>query len=64
MGISTILDIIGSVFVGGLLLLILFRLNTSATGTLYNSNAEINVQQAMVSVVEVLESDFRKIGGL
>ncbi|PJA99549.1 MAG: hypothetical protein CO128_03325 [Ignavibacteriales bacterium CG_4_9_14_3_um_filter_30_11] len=62
MGISTILDIIGSVFVGGLLLLILFRLNTSATGTLYNSNAEINVQQAMVSVVEVLESDFRKIG--
>jgi len=62
MGISTILDIIGSVFVGGLLLLILFRLNTSATGTLYNSNAEINVQQAMVSVVEVLEHDFRKIG--
>lgn len=62
MGISTILDIIGSVFVGGLLLLILFRLNTSATGTLYNSNAEMNVQQAMVSVVQVLESDFRKIG--
>ncbi|PIW70433.1 MAG: hypothetical protein COW08_01870 [Ignavibacteriales bacterium CG12_big_fil_rev_8_21_14_0_65_30_8] len=62
MGVSTILDIIGSIFVGGLLLLILFRLNTSATGTLYNSNSELNVQQSMISVVEVLESDFRKIG--
>jgi len=62
MGFSTIIDIIGSVFVGGLLLIILFRLNNSATGTLYNSTSELTVQQAMVSQVEVLESDFRKIG--
>ena len=62
MGFSTIIDIIGSVFVGGLLLIILFRLNNSATSTLYNNNSELNVQLAMVSVVEVLESDFRKIG--
>ena len=62
MGFSTIIDIIGSMFVGGLLLIILFRLNNSATSTLYNNTSELIVQQAMVSVVEVLESDFRKIG--
>jgi len=62
MGINTLLDIVGSIIVGGLLLLILFRLNASATSNLYNNNSELIVQQAMVSVVEVLESDFRKIG--
>ena len=62
MGFNTIIDIIGSVFVGGLLLIILFRLNNSATSTLYNSTSELTVQQAMVSVVQVMESDFRKIG--
>ena len=62
MGYSTVLDIIGSLFVGGLLLLILFRLNNTAASTLYNSTSELNVQQAMVSVVQVMESDFRKIG--
>ncbi len=62
MGISTLLDIVGSVFIGGLLLLILFRLNSSATSNYYNMNSELIIQQAMISVVEVLESDFRKIG--
>jgi type II secretory pathway component PulJ len=62
MGFNTIIDIIGAMFIGGLLLIILFRLNNSATSTLYNSTSELIVQQAMVSVVQVLESDFRKIG--
>ncbi len=62
MGFNTIIDIIGSMLVGGLMLIILFRLNNSATSTLYNSNSELIVQQEMVSEVEVLESDFRKIG--
>ncbi len=62
MGFNTIIDIIGSIFVGGLLLIILFRLNNSATSTIYNSTSELNIQQAMVSVIEVMESDFRKIG--
>ena len=48
--------------VGGLILLILFRLNTTATANLYNNNSEANVQMSMISVAEVLESDLRKIG--
>jgi type II secretory pathway component PulJ len=62
MGFSTLLDIVGSVIIGGLILLILFRLNNSATANLYNSYSEATVQQSIVSVVQVLESDFRKIG--
>ncbi len=62
MGASTLLDILGSIIVGGLILLILFRLNTSATSNLYNNTSEANVQSAMISVGSVLENDFRKIG--
>jgi len=62
MGFSTLLDIVGSVIIGGLILLILFRLNNSATANLYNSYSEATVQQSIVSVVQVLEFDFRKIG--
>ena len=62
MGFSTLLDILGSIIIGGLILLILFRLNTSATSNLYNNTSEANVQSAMISVGTVLEDDFRKIG--
>lgn len=62
MGANTLLDIVGSVIVGGLILLILFRLNSSASSNLYNENSELTVQQAMVSQVQVIENDFRKIG--
>lgn len=62
MGASTLLDVLGSIIVGGLILLILFRLNASGTSNLYNNNSEANVQSAMISVASVLENDFRKIG--
>lgn len=62
MGFNTLLDIVGSIIIGGLILLILFRLNSSATTSLYNNNSEAIVQRSMVSVIQVLESDFRKIG--
>jgi type II secretory pathway component PulJ len=62
MGYSTLLDILGSILIGGLIMLILFRLNASATSNLYNNTSEANVQSAMISVGTVLEHDFRKIG--
>ena len=62
MGFSTLLDILGSIIIGGLVLQILFRVNTSATSNLYTNNSEANVQSAMISVGSVLEEDFRKIG--
>ena len=62
MGGSVILDIAGSMLVGGLVLLMMFRLNSQANSNLYNISSELNVQLAMTSVVHVMESDFRKIG--
>lgn len=62
MGFNVLLDIIGSVIIGGMLLLILFRLSDSATENVYNFSGELSSQQNLAVVVQLLESDFRKIG--
>ena len=48
--------------IGGILLLTLFRMNDNATRNTYNFSGELIVQQNLVTTVEVLEYDFRKIG--
>jgi hypothetical protein len=62
MGIATIFDIIGSSIIGGVLLLTLFNLNDNATRNTYGFSGELIVQENLVTSVEVLEYDFRKIG--
>jgi hypothetical protein len=62
MGFSTILDIIGSMIIGGILLSITMRLNDAATEKTYNNGAELSLQENMATVAQMLETDFRKIG--
>lgn len=62
MGIAVLLDVLGSVIVGGILLLTLFRINDNATQNTYNFSGELTLQENLVTTVEVLEYDFRKIG--
>jgi len=62
MGFSTLLDIMGSSLIGGMLLLILFRINDATVENNYRYGGELIVQQNLVAVVELLEFDFRKIG--
>lgn len=62
MGTSVILDVLGSMVIGGILLLTLFRMNDNTTRNTYNFSGELIVQQNLVTSVEVLEYDFRKIG--
>jgi hypothetical protein len=62
MGSSTIIDILGSLIVGGMLMLILWQMNDSATKNLYNYGGELILQQNLSTTSEVLEYDFRKIG--
>ncbi|MEW6195714.1 MAG: hypothetical protein AB1521_11225 [Bacteroidota bacterium] len=62
MGFSTLIDILGSMIVGGMLLLILFRLNDAAIENTFNYGGDLIVQQNLVEVVQLLEYDFRKIG--
>lgn len=62
MGFSTLIDIMGSVLVGGMLFMILIRMNDAAIQNTFNYGGELIVQQNLVAVVELLEHDFRKIG--
>jgi type II secretory pathway component PulJ len=62
MGFSTLIDILGSTVIGGLLLLILFRMNDTAVENNYVYSGERIVQQNLVEIVKLLEYDFRKIG--
>ena len=62
MGFSSLIDIIGSVIVGGMLLMILFRLNSAAIENTYTYGSDLIVQQNLTASIELLEYDFRKIG--
>lgn len=62
MGFAAILDILGSVAIGGSILLILMTLNDSMVENHFLNSNEAIVQSNLISVVELLESDLRKIG--
>jgi len=61
-GISVILDILGSTIVGGILMLSLFRINDTAVENAYTGNGELMAQTSIATIVQILEYDFRKIG--
>jgi len=62
MGFSTLIDILGSIMIGGILLMILLRLNDSAVQNAFQYNSESITQRNLVEIVQLLEYDFRKIG--
>lgn len=62
MGFSTLIDILGSTIIGGLLLMILLRMNDTAVQNNYLFSGEKIVQQNLVDVVRLIEFDFTKIG--
>lgn len=62
MGFSSIIDIIGSFLIGGILFMILLRMNGNAVETTYQNGGQLIVQQNLVEIVELIEYDFRKIG--
>lgn len=62
MGFSSLIDIIGSFIIGGILFLMLLRMNDAAVANAYKNGGQLIVQQNLVEIVELLEYDFRKIG--
>ncbi len=62
MGFSTILDILGSIIIGGFLLLLLSRIDDAAVQNTYNNTEELILQQNMVTVASIIENDFRRMG--
>lgn len=62
MGYSTLIDLMGSTVIGGLLLLILLTLNDAAVENNFVYGGEAIAQANLVEVVRLVEHDFRKIG--
>lgn len=62
MGFSTLLDILGSTLIGGMLFMILLRINDAAVENTYINGGEYIIQSNLVEIVQLLEHDFRKIG--
>ena len=62
MGSSTLIDIVSSMLISGLLLLVAIRMDEKSIRNTFDSQASLTVQQNLTSLVESLEYDFRKIG--
>jgi hypothetical protein len=62
MGANVILDIIGSIIIAGILMLSIFRVNNSSTEDLYRGSGNLVAQTNLATVVQILETDFRRIG--
>jgi len=59
---STMLDIMGSTFIAGMLLLLVIKLNLFAYNANYYSDNELKLQQNAKTLGEIINHDFRKIG--
>ncbi len=59
---SVMLDIFGSVFIAGMLLLLILKLNLFASTASYSSDTELKLQQNAKTLAEILNYDLRKIG--
>jgi hypothetical protein len=62
MGHSTLLDIIGAMIIGGFMILIINSVNQTASENTSQYNSDLISQQNLVSIVELLEYDFSRIG--
>ena len=62
MGTNVILDIVGSILIAGILLLSIFRLQNSSTENLYRGTGNLTAQTNLANVVQILETDFKRIG--
>lgn len=62
MGSTVLIDIIGSMMIGGLLLVSALRMNESATKNTYQEQENLTVQQNMTAIIQTIQSDFRRIG--
>jgi hypothetical protein len=59
---AALIDIIGSSFIGGLLLLLMLKLNLFANSGSITSDNELKLQQNAKTLAEIINYDFRKIG--
>ncbi|MGE5680536.1 MAG: hypothetical protein ACM34K_06595 [Bacillota bacterium] len=59
---NAILDIIGSTLIGGTILLLIIRLNTSISDSMTDKTLSYQSQSNLASIVRIMDKDFKKIG--
>ena len=59
---ATFLDIIGGIFIGGLILLIALTATDNGMEAFFNYNADAIVQQRLTGVSDIIQHDLRKMG--
>ncbi len=59
---QTILDLLGSFFIGGILLLMIMNFNLYTLSTSISSDKELVLQQNAKTIAEIVSRDLRKIG--
>ena len=59
---AVLIDILGSSFIGGLVLLMILKLNLFASSNGVSSDNELKLQQNAKTLAEIINYDFRKIG--
>ncbi len=59
---NTIMDLLGSAIIGGMLLLLVLKLNLFMSESGYSSDTELRLQQNTKTLAEIMNYDFRKIG--
>ena len=59
---SILMDLIGSIVIASLVMLMGLRFNQTIVEASHASKAGLNVQEALVDIVQSIEYDFRKIG--
>jgi hypothetical protein len=59
---NTIMDLLGSTIIGGMLLLLVLKLNLFMSESSYSSDSELRLQQNTKTLAEIMNSDFRKVG--
>jgi hypothetical protein len=52
----------GSTFIGGMILLLIIKLNLYSTSVSYSSDNELKLQQNAKTIAEILNYDLRKVG--
>lgn len=62
MGYSTMLDIVGSIIIGGVLMVTLLSTNSNAVQNTYNYGGDVSIQIGLTGLTQAIDSDFRKIG--
>ncbi len=59
---NVLIDLIGSSFIGGILLLLILKLNLYSQNTGISSDTELRLQQNAKTLAEILNYDLRKVG--